>query len=100
MHLDDLGRIGWKLGEIKVCTSYIYNQSNGWPMTIDYVPIDSENCEPIYKTFRGGWDTSGCTDYESLPEPAKKFVEFVEEFVGVPVMYMGIGPDVNDIIIK
>ena len=100
MHLDDLGRIGWKLGEIKVCTSYIYNQSNGWPMTIDYVPIDSENCEPIYKTFRGGWDTSDCNDYNSLPEPAKKFVEFVEEFVGVPVMYMGIGPDVNDIIIK
>lgn len=55
MHMDDLGKIGWKLGEIKVCTSYIYSQPHNWPITIDYVPVDSENCEPIYKSFKQGW---------------------------------------------
>lgn len=100
MHLDDLGKIGQKLGEIKVCTSYIYNQPNNWPMTVTYVPIDVEKCEPVYKRFAGGWDTSGCTDYDSLPEQAKEFIEFIEEYLEVPVMYIGIGPDVHDIIIK
>lgn len=100
MHMDDLGKVGWKLGEIKVCTSYLYNQSNSWPVTIDYVPIDSENCEPIYKSFKGGWDTSACDDYDSLPQPAKNFIEFIEEYLAVPVMYIGIGPDIHDIIIK
>ena len=100
MHMDDLGKIGWKLGEIKVCTSYLYNQSNSWPITIDYVPIDSENCEPIYKSFKGGWDTSECNDYDSLPQPAKNFIEFIEEYLAIPVMYIGIGPDIHDIIIK
>ena len=100
MHLDDLGKIGQKLGEIKVCTSYIYNQPNNWPMTIDYVPIDAENCEPVYKRFVGGWNTSGCTDYDSLPQQAREFIEFIEEYLDVPVMYIGIGPDVHDIIIK
>lgn len=100
MHMDDLGKIGWKLGEIKVCTSYVYNQPHNWPITIDYVPVDSENCEPIYKSFKQGWDTSGCTDYDSLPQPAKNFIEFIEEYLEIPVMYIGIGPDVHDIIIK
>ena len=100
MHMDDLGKVGWKLGEIKVCTSYLYNQSNSWPITIDYVPIDSENCEPIYKSFKGGWDTSECNDYDSLPQPAKNFIEFIEEYLAIPVMYIGIGPDIHDIIIK
>lgn len=100
MHMDDLGKIGWKLGEIKVCTSYLYNQSNSWPITIDYVPIDSENCEPIYKSFKGGWDTSECNDYDSLPQPAKNFIEFIEEYLAIPVMYIGIGQDIHDIIIK
>lgn len=100
MHLDDLGKIGQKLGEIKVCTSYIYNQPNNWPMTIDYVPIGVENCEPVYKRFVGGWNTSGCTDYDSLPQQAREFIEFIEEYLDVPVMYIGIGPDVHDIIIK
>lgn len=100
MHLDDLGKIGQKLGEIKVCTSYIYNQPNNWPMTIDYVPIDAKNCDPVYKRFVGGWNTSGCTDYDSLPQQAREFIEFIEEYLDVPVMYIGIGPDVHDIIIK
>ena len=100
MHLDDLGKIGQKLGEIKVCTSYIYNQPNNWPMTIDYVPIGAETCDPVYKRFVGGWNTSGCTDYDSLPQQAREFIEFIEEYLDVPVMYIGIGPDVHDIIIK
>ena len=101
MHMDTLGKIGQKLGEVKVCTSYLLNDKNScWPMTVDYFPMDTENCEPIYKSFVGGWNTSGCTSYASLPKAAKEFVEYVEEYTGVPVKYIGIGPDVRNTIVR
>ena len=101
MHMDTLGKIGQKLGEVKVCTSYLLNDKNSrWPMTVDYFPMDTENCEPIYKSFVGGWNTSGCTSYASLPKATKEFVEYVEEYTGVPVKYIGIGPDVRNTIVR
>ena len=69
-------------------------------MTVDYFLMDTENCDPIYKSFVGGWNTSGCTSYASLPKAAKEFVEYVEEYTGVPVKYIGIGPDVRNTIVR
>jgi adenylosuccinate synthase len=44
-----------------------------------------ENVEVEYVTFQG-WMTpiSACRTFESLPENAKKYVLFIEEFLGVP----------------
>jgi adenylosuccinate synthase len=92
-HLDTIG----KLPEIKVCVGYNYNGER-----IDYVPESSElaQCEPIYKTFAGNWDTTGCQTYADLPENARKYVEFIEEHVGVPVGYIGIGPSNKETIVR
>lgn len=90
-HMDTIG----KLPEIKVCIGYNYNGKE-----INYVPIDRQNCTPIYKTFKGNWDTSSATAYEELPESAKKYIEFIEEYSGVPVKYIGVGADENRTIIK
>lgn len=35
-----------------------------------------------------------------LPKAAKEFVEYVEEYTGVPVKYIGIGPDVRNTIVR
>ncbi|MBR3255985.1 MAG: adenylosuccinate synthase [Clostridia bacterium] len=94
-HLDTIGKIGLMYGEIKVCVLYEYKGE-----VIDYVPTDSYNAMPIYKVFEGGWDTTGCTKYDDLPENAKNYVEFIEQFTGVPVKYIGIGPADTDVIIK
>jgi adenylosuccinate synthase len=54
-----------------------------------------------YKTMPG-WksSTSGVKKWEELPENAQKYVQFIEEFVGVKVKYIGTGPGRDDIIIR
>ena len=85
-HMDTIG----KLPEIKVCIGYMYNGKE-----ISYVPIDRQNCTPIYKTFEGNWDTSNVSTYEELPEKAKRYIEFIEDYSGIPVKYIGVGADEN-----
>lgn len=94
-HIDTIGKIGTEFGSIKVCTSYKYKGKE-----IDYVPIDSQKAKPVYKEFKGGWDTTGCKNYEDLPVNARNYIAFIEQYTGVPVKYIGIGPADTDVIIK
>lgn len=90
-HVDTIG----KLPEIKVCIGYEYKGKE-----ISYVPIDRENCKPIYKTFKGNWNTDDCKTYDDLPDNAKKYIEFIEEYTGIKVKYIGVGADEKRTIIK
>lgn len=90
-HIDTIG----KLKEIKVCVGYLYKGEK-----IDYVPMDRNNCEPIYKVFEGNWDTSQAKEYEDLPYNAKIYLEFIEEFTGVKIKYIGVGADEKRTILK
>ena len=90
-HMDTIG----KLPEIKVCVGYEYHGKE-----ISYVPIDRENCTPIYKTFEGNWNTDSATTYEELPQNAKDYIEFIEDYTGVNVKYIGVGADEKRTIIK
>lgn len=98
-HLDTLGKIGLELGKISVCTSYLLPRGH-YPREINYVPINTEECSPVYHDFIGGWDTTGCSTFDELPENAKVFIKFIEEYTGVPIKYIGIGPDEKDTIIR
>lgn len=98
-HLDTIGKVGLEVGYIDVCTSYFYNYKNT-SKEIDYVPVHSEACTPIYHRFKGGWDTTGCKTYDDLPKKAKEYIEFIEDYVGVPIKFIGIGPDEKDTIIR
>lgn len=99
-HLDTIGKVGKELGGISVCTAYNYSPRSGEQKAIEYVPVDGQNCTPIYKTFDGGWDTTGCEKYEDLPKKAREFIEFIEEYTGIPVKIIGIGADEKDTIIR
>lgn len=90
-HMDTIG----KLPEIKICVGYEYHGKE-----ISYVPIDRENCTPIYKTFEGNWNTETSTTYEELPKQAKEYIEFIENYAGVPVKYIGVGADEKRTIIR
>lgn len=99
-HLDTIGLIGQKLGYIKVCTEYIYNGKR-----ISCYPDDMEMTgmvlEPIYELFQGGWEIpEDCECFEDLPEKAKKFVNFIENYLGIPINYIGIGPNNDDTIVR
>lgn len=99
-HLDTLGKLGNKLGYIRICTSYKYQGE-----VIDYYPDDIEFSgelpEAIYHEIKGGWDVpKGLTNYEDLPEQAKEFVRIVETVTEIPVKYIGIGPKNEDLIVR
>ena len=94
--LDTIGKVGKELGYIKVCTSYVDKEDN----SIKYLPVDLEGYHPVYNAFYGGWDTSGCKKYDDLPQNAKDFIEFIEDFVAIPVKFIGIGPKPVDTILK
>lgn len=51
-----------------------------------------EHVKPVYREFPG-WedDISSCHTWESLPDEAKKYVSFIEETTGVPVVFIGVG---------
>lgn len=89
-HLDTVG----KLDKLKVCVAYNYKG-----LIIHHVPIDYENCTPIYKEMPAGWSTEGITEYDDLPENARTYIEFIEEYTGVPVKYIGVGADESRTII-
>lgn len=99
-HLDTLGKIGLTLGYVKVCVAYQYQNE-----TIDYFPDDvdltKEVPQPIYETIDGGWIIPpGITSFDELPESAKKFISIVENTTQIPVKFIGIGPENDDLIIR
>jgi adenylosuccinate synthase len=88
-HLDTIG----KLDSIKLCTGY---QING--ELINYYPSSLKelaSCQPVYETFESWKDTdiSRIRRFNALPEAAKRYVRRIEELVGVPMKYIGVGPD-------
>ena len=53
-----------------------------------------EAVEPVYQELVGfAEDVSGVRRFEDLPEAARAYVGFVEDFVGVPVAFVSVGPD-------
>ena len=84
--------------EIKVCIGYKLDGKE-----IDYMPSAHNlyKVEPIYKTVQG-WltDTSKIRKYEDLPENAKNYIKMVEDYVGINIKYIGVGPGRDEIIIK
>lgn len=90
-HMDTIG----KLEKINVCVGYRYKGK-----TIKHVPMDKQNCEPIYEELQGGWNTEGASNFEELPKEAKEYIHFIEEYTGVPVKYIGVGADEKRTIIK
>lgn len=94
-HLDTIG----KLSKIKVCYAYekdgkeIYDFSTN----LDFL----KECKPCYKEFDGNFgDISNCKTYEELPNNAKEYIEYIENYVGIPIKFIGTGADRKDMIIR
>lgn len=99
-HLDTLGEIGLKVGEVLICTGYIY-QGKAIKYFPDDIELTGEIPYPCYYSISGGWkiDRSRRT-YHDLPKKAREFIKVVEEVSGIPVKYIGIGPANDDLIIR
>ena len=80
--------------EIKACIGYKVNGEE--------TPFKSRllhKAKPIYKDFKG-WNCSlaDCENYDSLPDKAKDFLNFIENFVGVKISLISNGPNREDLI--
>jgi adenylosuccinate synthase len=77
---------------VKVCTGYKINGE-----VTDRVPFDTQaEIEPIYTEFKG-WNTdlTGIREEKDLPAAFKNYIKFMEEFIGIPVKVISLGPDRN-----
>lgn len=75
---------------IKVCTSYRVDGQE-----TSHVPFDTyAEIEPVYTEFKG-WkaDLTGCRKEEELPSEFKDYIRFMEEYLGVPIKIISLGPD-------
>ena len=52
-----------------------------------------ERVEVVYVTLPG-WKTpiSSVTNFDDLPDNCKKYIAFIEEFLNVPIEWIGVGP--------
>jgi adenylosuccinate synthase len=87
------------LPEIKVCTGY---RLNGRP--VRYFELDTwelEQVEPVYETLPG-WqrDIGAVRRYADLPAEARAYVERLEAEVGLPVRWIGVGPQRDAVIVR
>ena len=75
---------------IMVCTSYKVDGQETFQ-----VPFDTyADIEPVYTEFKG-WNTdlSGCRKEEELPEAFRNYIGFMENYLGVPIKIISLGPD-------
>ncbi|MCJ1263524.1 hypothetical protein MMC22_003394 [Lobaria immixta] len=77
--------------EIQIATGYSLHGKllESFPANLDALA----NVEVTYKTMPG-WQqaTTGATTYDELPGNARKYIEHIEEYVGVKIRYIGTGP--------
>ncbi|MFA5504599.1 MAG: adenylosuccinate synthase [Vulcanimicrobiota bacterium] len=57
-------------------------------------------CTPQYEEFEGFGEIAGIKQYSELPETARRFIDRIEEFVGIPVRIVSVGPGRAEHILK
>ncbi len=85
------------LETIKVCTEYRINGE----LTDEFPYESTEVIEPVYEEFPG-WmtDMTGMTSENEFPEEYNAYLSFIEEYTGVPVKIVSIGPDREQTIVR
>lgn len=86
------------LDEIPVCVGYEIDGE----VTKDF-PVTSQlkKAKPVYETLPG-WkeDIRRITEYDKLPENCRKYIEFIEKELGVPITMVSNGPGRHEIIYR
>ena len=78
------------IDELKICTSYIVDgkERKCFDLSID----EMYRAEPVYRSMPG-WkvDLVGCSELKALPQQARAYIKFIEDYTGIPVIWIGVG---------
>ena len=85
--------------EVQVCVGYRFDGQ-----LCDLLPVGAEDtarCEPVYETLPG-WpgSTVGIRDYARLPLEARRYLERIQDILGVPIDMISTGPDRDETIVR
>ncbi len=86
------------LDELPVCVGYEIDGQ----ITRDFpTTVKLNRAKPVYETLPG-WkcDIRGLKKYEELPENCRRYIEFIERELNVPVTMVSNGPGRDDIIMR
>ena len=77
--------------EIQVATAYNYKNEE-----IDFLPFDActQTMTPVLKTFKG-WNQK---IEKNIPAELNDYIEFIENYIGVPITLVSYGPDRSECI--
>jgi len=77
---------------LQLCTGYMLDGE-----LVDILPMGADDiarCVPVYEAIAGWTDsTVGVTDYNKLPENARRYLSRIEEVTGVPIAMISTSPD-------
>jgi adenylosuccinate synthase len=81
------------LPELRICVAYEDDQGERYTH-VPYHQSVLHKVRPVYETLPGwGVEIDGVNRLEDLPAAARAYVARIEELAGVPVSYVGVGPD-------
>lgn len=84
------------LDEIPICVGYEIDGevTKDFPTTVKLA-----KAKPVYEVLPG-WkeEIRGITEYDKLPENCRKYIEFIEKEIGVPITMVSNGPGRHEII--
>ena len=79
------------LNELKVCTEYEYGGER-----IKHIPfsLNDDLVTPVYTELKP-WneDLTKMNSADQLPNQLKSYTKFIEEYIGVPIVLISVGPD-------
>ena len=94
-HLDTIGNFD----TIKVCVAYDINGEKTEDFTTNLNVL--KDAKPVYVELPGGWGPiSQCKTFEELPENAQKYIEFIENYIGIPAKFIGTGAEREAMIVR
>ncbi len=86
------------MGPLKICTHYDVDgkRKKSFPVYPQLV-----KASPVYEELPG-WDEdiTGARRFEDLPRNAQKYIRRIEELAGIPVAYVSVGPERDDLIVR
>ncbi len=81
-----------ELDNIQVCTKY--QTDHGGDVSFSALLFEENGAQPIYKEFEG-WknDITNIKSYSELPQKLKEYLDYIEDYLQVPLKMISTGPE-------